>query len=357
MAVSVKPSVVNFNNSKSLVKITAVAEVGVTELSVTLPSWVEAHGDSISGSTLTITSRVGEFYVKPKEGYVDKQYGSGILIEDVANATSASVVCLYTPDAGMIDINDVVNDMMVSAFEDSYYNDAPKHVLQQHARRWVQEANFSFGKPRFMEYVLGEDNSIVKPFDMVKLLRAFWVDDNGGLNIIYKNNSANYSSNYILDSNGALILDQAGYPMLSVGQTPKPKGSGVNQWEEVYGIAGEYFIAGGIKARGGEYAIDEQGDRLVFSDVPSNNIVLEYLSDPLLAMGDKQKIYIPLVFRQTLENYIYWRVISRRANIPKNELLNAEREYYNEYRKAKSRNADITEVIQAMKSIRNPIKW
>jgi hypothetical protein len=356
MAVNVNPKVVNFHNNRTSVKITAVADVGVTELSLTVPTWVEAYGDNITGSTLTITDRIGIFYVRPKEGFVDKQYGSGLLLED--DTTSVTVVCLFTPDAGMIDIKDVVNDLQIASFEDSYYNDAPKHVMMQHAKRWVQEANISsFGTPRFMEFVLGDDNSITKPFDMIKLIRAYWVDGNGKLNIIYKNKSANYSSNYKLDSDGALILDQAGYPILTTGQTPKPNSNSDNAWYEGVSGVGEYFVAGGQKSRGGEYAIDEQGDRLVFADTPSKNIVLEYLSNPLLDFGDKQKITIPLVFRQALENYIYWRIVCRRANVPKNELFNAEREYYNEYRKARNRYADVTEVVQAMKSIRNPVKW
>lgn len=352
----VKPSVINFTNNRERVKVKVVADYTLASATISLPSWITATG--LSGSTLTLTGNKGYFYVEPTEGEVNQQYNSAITI--TAGAVSTSVIAVWYRDAEYISINEIVNDLDVLRTDTCYYSDVPRRTLLLHAQRGVQSmAIESFSRPRFKHYILDDTGRITKPFDMIKLIKAHWVDSIGKLHDIYVNDKLNYSWNYKLDSNNALILDQAGYPILTSNTSPKYTNNSDVYFTDAEIAAGSRTVINAGKSTAGQYSIDYQGNNIVFSNVPSEHIVLEYISDPLLdsQLGDGNDLRVPRMYRQALENYIYWKSVSRKPDIPKNELMYAEKEYYNEYRKARLHSINYADIVSAIKVGRNPLKW
>lgn len=267
-------------------------------------------------------------------------------------------------------MSEIVDDILVASPDDSYIMPIDRFKLLVHAKRGLQEMTFdSLRRPRFAEYILDNTGRITKPFDMVNLIRAYYVDDKGKMIAIYTDPKKNYSYSYKRGSDNELILDQGGYPIETTGQTPVPDKTTTGTSNSVVNSYGDYSMfslgnrkgfEGGVKSTSGQYKIDIQGNAIVFSDVPNNYIVLEYVSDPLVLdqIDGKQELSVPKYFRQAMENWIYWKAIERRRNVPETAKYSARVEYYNEYRKARRRkSSNIQELVQAVKTGRNFLGW
>ena len=100
-----------------------------------------------------------------------------------------------------------------------------------------------------------------------------------------------------------------------------------------------YGITGGQTSYTGDYRYDAENREFLLDNVPEEftTVVIEYLSDPILAERDPTRIRIHKYFQSALEAGIYYLYIDKLRNVPRVEKEAARREFYNEVRKARRR--------------------
>lgn len=107
-----------------------------------------------------------------------------------------------------------------------------------------------------------------------------------------------------------------------------------NYWAE--GINYNLYGLGGSVTDVGQFNIDEENGLIVLgSEFHETNVILEYVVDPLACECDTHSIHI--FCQQALEDYIYWKAVSKRKDTPANEKMRARQEYYNQKRVARDR--------------------
>jgi hypothetical protein len=96
------------------------------------------------------------------------------------------------------------------------------------------------------------------------------------------------------------------------------------------------FGLGGSVADVAQFNIDEENGLIVLgSEFKRSDVILEYVVDPLACECDTHSIHI--FCQQALEDYIYWKAVSKRKDTPANEKMRARQEYYNQKRVARNR--------------------
>jgi hypothetical protein len=107
-----------------------------------------------------------------------------------------------------------------------------------------------------------------------------------------------------------------------------------NYWTE--GMNYNLFGLGGSVADVAQFNIDEENGLIVLgSEFKRSDVILEYVVDPLACECDTHSIHI--FCQQALEDYIYWKAVSKRKDTPVNEKMRARQEYYNQKRVARNR--------------------
>ena len=379
-SVSVKPLIIDFGTQSESVTVKVTASIDVTRIVVTVPDWVDLGGMT-SGTYLNLSTsgvvKYGQFTVTPKSGVLKEISPEQIEISAI-DATLAEVAqtetqIMFSYDVEMTSVDEIIDDMMTQMTDDDFLKPTRKHQLMSIATRGIRMFSFDgMQKERLVEFKLDDSGRIDKPFDMVKLLRVFYVDQNGYLVPIYKNRHLNRSWGDKQDENGYLITDQNGYILQQQGLVTQPSKASEPYSNTLTTILSDYYrlddyrrgglygIQGGTESYSGKYMIDEVGNQIILADVPSDDIVIEYMSDPVLlhnsglSMG---KLRVHKFYREAIEAYIYFNAIKRRRNVPMNEKQRAEIEYYNELRKARRRFVNMDEVYQALKKRFKFIKY
>lgn len=76
----------------------------------------------------------------------------------------------------------------------------------------------------------------------------------------------------------------------------------------------------------GHYSIDKELGTVDFSsNVSTSDIYIDYISNPKLVDGD---FWVHPSLETPIKNYIYWKKIHRKSNIPRAEKEYAKKEYY-----------------------------
>lgn len=357
-----KPSIIDFGreNETVTIKVSADSDSAIT---ISVPDWVTPSTTTL---TLTGTPYQGSFTVRPTTGVLTEKSSTQIILTGTTSAETSEIQAIYSYDATLTPIDEIIDDMMLQSTYDDYLKPMSRHQLRSIANKGIRMFSFDgMQKRRMSEFYLDDTGRIDRPFDMVKLLKAYYVDSNGFLVQIYTSDNMNRSYTYVQDEDSYLVTDQNGYVLESEGLTPQISKSTSPSFESLtseysdyyrlndYRLGGIYGMQGGKESYAGKHAVDEVGGQIIFADVPTDYIVLEYLSDPIilhnqgLSMG---KLSVHKFFRQAMESYIYWNAIKRRSRVPMNEKQRAEREYYNEFRLARRRMVDMEAVYQALKT-------
>jgi len=56
-----------------------------------------------------------------------------------------------------------------------------------------------------------------------------------------------------------------------------------------------------------------------------DEVVIEYVTDPLKGVGNIDELEINASFIEALEAWIYWKIIIRKRSVPRGEKMNAKR--------------------------------
>ena len=96
---------------------------------------------------------------------------------------------------------------------------------------------------------------------------------------------------------------------------------------------GRQYGAGGGSGVGYFRMNYEQNRLELNSDMDVDNIIVEYIADEARSQNPSVHLYAEEALRQ----YIYFKLVQRKANVPASEKQIARQNYYNELRLAKAR--------------------
>lgn len=263
-----------------------------------------------------------------------------------------------------ITLKDAVNDFLFSQADDSYVSNVDVDMVVYHAKKAIQELYFDVvNEVISIELDLNPSFIIALPHDYVSYVQISWVDTNGRKHPLAIDNRNNLAQAYLQDNNYDFLYDVDG----DILQGSHSQDLVVTSEEENYLDAGavssergspEFNLDRSKVFKNGSYVIDKERGIIQFSSsVQGRTIVLDYISDGLFQRADSD-IRIHKFAEEALMEYIYWMLIKRNKNVPRNEKEGARRDWFNARRIAKRRIKPIRyeEIRQVMKGQTKMIK-
>lgn len=262
-----------------------------------------------------------------------------------------------------VTIKDMVNNFMFSQDDDSLVANVDRNRVVYHAKRVVQELYFDvLNEVISIEFDLNPTLIISLPHDYVTYVRISWVDDRGKLHPLAIDETSNLAQAYLQDNEYEYLFDDEG-DILQGSHIQDTVGSGAPIIEND-GLSYPLQKTPNFNTdrskifKSGSYRVDKERGIMQFSSkVDGRTIVLDYISDGLFQRDDAD-IRIHKFAEQAAYNYIFWRLIEFRRNVPANRIMLAEKQWWNMRRIAKRRIKPIRyeELRQVMKSQTKMIK-
>ena len=242
-----------------------------------------------------------------------------------------------------IDVEQVVNDFVLTMSDDDYANNVSDMVIRNHALRGIREFGFDYtSKIRSLKLTINSTtNSIDLPDDFALLSKVGYVGSDGMVYVLANNDYINFSDKYKLnsagnpyDGDGDGLFDREASKTQTIQVNSNTSDEALafnnysynNQTTTLYGRGG-----GRLK---GAYRMNYENNRIeIDSSITATEAVIEYVADE--ARSSCPSVHIGL--EEALRNYIYWKVILRRNTVPQSEKARARNEYFNEMRRAHRR--------------------
>lgn len=262
-----------------------------------------------------------------------------------------------------VDINQVVNDFIVTMDGDDYVASASDNAIRTFALRGVRDMGFDMLKViRSLKISVDSNNTATLPDDYVDWSKVGVVGTDGMVYVLRENKNINYSQKYDTVDGSTYDIDGDGLKErvdAKSGTLGGNSSSGVSEGFNSYifrnyiynGDAGRlYGIGGGSYA--GDFRVNLDQNRL---ELKTNNhiseLVVEYVADEARSKNPRVHVYA----EEALRAYIYYKLIERKSSVPANEKQRARAEYYNERRLANARIKSFTKE-EALKTIRKNFK-
>tara|TARA_R110002153_G_scaffold43893_2_gene123947 strand:- start:84 stop:878 length:795 start_codon:yes stop_codon:yes gene_type:complete len=236
-----------------------------------------------------------------------------------------------------ISVKEVVNDFLLTLSEDDYVSNAQDYHVHQLALRGIREMGFDIMKRiKSLSLAVDSNNTVPLPDDFVDFLRVGIAGSNGIVHVLKENKNINISQEYVLDtfnnpidSDGDGVNDRVNSARNSTSGN-KVSDSATYMYEASEGR--QYGAGGGSGV--GYFRMNYEQNRLELnSDMDVDNIIVEYIADEARSQNPSVHLYAEEALRQ----YIYFKLVQRKANVPASEKQIARQNYYNELRLAKAR--------------------
>lgn len=245
-----------------------------------------------------------------------------------------------------VKINEIIDEFKFEIENDidSYLHMTKESLIVFHLRNAWQElstkGNIS-GYVQSRELALNNGWYLDLPEDYIRYVRISGVTDCGKLLPLFVDNKMSSASSYLKDNNDVLLLDDNDVPLLGTGtgignttdscSIPIIPTTQYNSYANTYGGCGSdygrnYNLKSGVKSVHGQYKLDKENKIIQISDSPFENFVLEYVADITTYIPFKD-IEVDRIYKEVLKNYVFWKITSRRRNVPMNEKISLEQEY------------------------------
>lgn len=242
-------------------------------------------------------------------------------------------------------LEDIINNYMMSGQEDDYTSNVSRFKVHYQAVRAFRELYFDVVKEiKAISLELSPQLNVVLPPDYINYVRISWVDDQGMLHPLAENTETSIAATYLQDSKYNLLFDSPTGRVLESKINPIiKKETDTNYPDNSY----SFYRSSSFRPNkdlsktylNGSYKIDTNNGYITFgSEVFGKSVVLEYLSDGSYFDADSEDVRRINKFAETaVYDWIYWKLIERRRNVPANEKARARREWFNSRRIAKRR--------------------
>lgn len=250
-------------------------------------------------------------------------------------------------------ISQVIDDFIITQTDDDYVSGASDAAIRNFALRGVREMGFDILKRvRSIKRTINKTNGTIPlPDDFVDLIKVGLVGSDGMVYVFSENKNINMSQKYSSDSTvisaeDAETLTTREDDKTSTGGVSSVAGDPVDDGFDSYVFrnflygnyeGGLYGFGGGHHS--GEYRINYDQNRLeVDTSVAADEVVIEYIADEARSENPTIHVYAEEALRQ----YIYYKLVERKASVPAPEKARARAEYFNELRRANSRLSNFT---------------
>lgn len=230
-----------------------------------------------------------------------------------------------------ISLADIVNEFMATIQPDDYVaNVSRQHVLIK-ARTILSELYFDVvNEVRAVKLEVSSRLTIPLPEDYVGYVRLSYVDDEGKVHLMTKNDSNAIAKEYLQDMDYNYLFDDEGNILEGDGRD--------DMTLDYYNDNRCIHISRDQRLfYNGTFKIDNsKGAIYVSSELAGYEIILEYLTDGL----EKKKpseIYIHKFAKKAMLDGIFYELITNRRNVPEYAIVRARKYYINSKRKAKAR--------------------
>jgi len=260
-----------------------------------------------------------------------------------------------------VSVEQIVNDLLLTADGDDYVNNTNGVVLRNYALRGIREMGFDMLKRiKSLKLSVNTSNSTVElPDDFVDYTKIGIVGSDGLIYVFAENKNQNMAMKYVLDSDsqpidsdGDGVYDREDAKTEGIGRASVSDFESYTFRNFLYegNIGRAYGIGGGMYS--GEFRVNYEQNRIeLYSTAGYSEVVIEYIADEARSTNPSIHIYA----ENALRSYIYYRLVERKANVPMEEKMRARQEYYNERRIANARLKSFTKE-EALKTIRKNFK-
>jgi len=230
-----------------------------------------------------------------------------------------------------ISLSEIVKSYMDNLQEDNYTYNVSRRFVAKQARNGIKEFNFSSVKAfRRVELELNKSLQVVLPPDFVDYYKISWIDEDGETYPMVQNSRLNLGSavlqddsyNFICDSNGHWITVDGTWPV--IGDEGKEHSNGFN-------VDRSRIFENGF------FNVDTDAGVIRFgSEAKEKKILLEYITDGTSGLKDSE-IKIHKYASNAIDEFIYFKLIERRINLPDREKSRARKALNIAVRKMKNR--------------------
>ena len=262
----------------------------------------------------------------------------------------------------LVPLNQVITDFVITIDEDDYLSSVNDVTIRTLALRGIREMGFDLSKRvKSLKLPVESNDTVLLPDDYIDMVKMGVVGEDGLIYVFAENRNINKSFAYATTANGSTYdSDNDGVRDIVEDKGPTD-GSSIapsssiddsvesyvfqnflsdNGGGRLYGIGGGHYV--------GEYRVNHDQNRIEINKSRSfAEVVMEYVADEARSKNPSIHVYL----EEALRNYIYYKLIERKASVPANEKMRARNEYYNELRKARARMGGFTK-DEALKTIR-----
>lgn len=271
-------------------------------------------------------------------------------------------------------LKEIINNFYIMYVgDDKIINDCKRYEVIFHAKRGLQELNYDVGKEvKALELELPQDLKLMLPKDYVNYVRISYVDENGNLRPLIKNNGSAISVAYLQDNNYNIMFDNdgdalEGTPLSETLQQQTPIFN-LNAPSNELGYpfeAGQGYLYGArfgmdgkTANRNGSFIIEKNKGIIRFSsELQDKTIVIEYISDGLSGLGEDE-IKINKLAEKFLYHFIKAEILTNKVGIQEYIVRRAKDEFKAIRNNTKIRlmNLRYDELLQSMRGQTNWIK-
>lgn len=242
----------------------------------------------------------------------------------------------------LINLKSIVNDYLLGRENDDF-DSANEKQLMMYGKQAIRD-ELSIGLSASIKSIkLTVDttlNTVALPNDYIEYTKIGVLDSNCQVQVLGLNEKINFAGTIALDGGGDPILDADGIETLDAKScTPSSSSSDnytglfFNNYYNDYSNGRLFGLGGGSNARG-YYRFNPMDNRIELnSEFSYDSIILEYIADETMT-SDPQ---VPVEAEDFVRNYIYFRSVQRKNNVPQSEKSEAERRMRNSMKMANFR--------------------
>ncbi len=246
-----------------------------------------------------------------------------------------------------ITLEDIVNNYIMSTSDDDFASDVPRHKVLFQARRAFRELYFdAIQEIKAIAIELSPQLTVTLPPDFVNYARISWLGSDGLLHPMASNDKISIAREYLQGDDYELLFDAEGCVLEG-----EPQGlelvddtDAETQLINCYQFCQDNFKPNKNQSNvytNGSYVVDKNRGVIRFgSEVFGRIVVLEYISDGLYTGCEgspEAQLKIHKFAEDSIYNWIYWKLIERRRNVPANAKILARKEWFNSRRICKRR--------------------
>lgn len=266
-----------------------------------------------------------------------------------------------------VSISQVIDSLQAEAEgdNDSLLKGVPRYLLVKYAIEGVRDMNNSGnGDVLNLQLEVGSNLQFICPPDFVDYVAAYVVGADGELYKLDFNDKINIAKSFLQDESFNIIFDDEGNAIEADGMNVYDEGFSRHEYcgKEFASTYGTQSNADTSKiSQNGDFVVDKQRGIISFSsNVEGHHVVLRYLSDGLQQRNiDGEQITIHKHIKTALEDFVFWRAISRRKSVGQSTKAAAKNTYITAKHRASILLKDISahRINKAMRSHFKPLKF